>query len=57
MCMIYYFFLKRTLTGEKRETPFCSTTFIGDIGDFIQIDGIGYQITDFAVEPIAAVIE
>ena len=50
--MIYYFFLKRTLTGEKMARPICTTVFIGDINDLIQIDGVMYQIVDFAVEPV-----
>jgi hypothetical protein len=50
--MIYYFFLKRALTGEKMARPICTTVFMGDISDFVTIDGVGYIITDFTAEPL-----
>lgn len=47
---IFYYFVKRALTGEVRELPICMDTYVGDIGDFFCFNGEGYIITDYAVE-------
>lgn len=48
--MIYYYFLKSTLNDEVLSNPINSNFYLGEIGDFIEINGIGYIITDYAEE-------
>ena len=47
---IFYYFLKRNLTDEVSKIPFVSNDYLGDISDFVSIDGVGYTIVDYAVE-------
>ena len=42
--------VKRTIDNVDVEDPFYFEKFIGDIGQFIEIDGVGYVIVDFVVE-------
>ena len=50
MITTFYFFLKNAIDDSPRKMPYCTSTFMGDIGDFVTIDGVGYYITDFAIE-------
>lgn len=47
---IFYFYLKGSVDDIQRETPICTQSFIGDIGDFVELDGVGYIITDYKHE-------
>lgn len=47
---LFYFFVKRSIDDVMREAPICTTVFIGDIGEFCEIDGVGYIIVDYAIE-------
>lgn len=47
---IFYYFLKRTLTGETSKYPITTDVYMGEIGDYVDLDGCGYIITDYAVE-------
>lgn len=48
--MIFYYFLRRSLDNVPLNTPYITYEFMGDISEFVEIDGIGYIIEDFAVE-------
>lgn len=50
MMRIFYFFLKSSLDDTPIRNPICTEDFLGDIGDFVEIDGVGYIITDYAEE-------
>ena len=50
MFPIYWFFLRTALEDEKRANPICTDVFIGDIGEYVEIDGVGYYIDDYAFE-------
>lgn len=50
--MLFYYFLKRSMTGEMRELPICTDSWMGDISNYIEIDGVGYIIVDYAIEQI-----
>lgn len=50
MMRIFYFFLKSSLDDVPAKAPICTDVFLGDIGDFVDIDGVGYIITDYAEE-------
>lgn len=47
---IFYYFVKRALTGEVKELPICSDEYLGDINDYIEYNGTGYIIIDYAIE-------
>ena len=47
---VFYYFVKRAIDNVKVEEPLYFEKFIGDIGQFIEIDGVGYVIIDFVVE-------
>ena len=47
---VFYYFVKRAIDNVKVEEPLYFEKFIGDIGQFIEIDGVGYVIVDFVVE-------
>jgi len=47
---VFYYFLKKNLTGEMREVPYITESYLGEVGDFCTIDGIGYTIVDYVVE-------
>ena len=47
---VFYYFVKRAIDNVKVEEPLYFAKFIGDIGQFIEIDGVGYVIIDFVVE-------
>ena len=48
--MIYYYFLKSTLDNSILPNPINSNSYLGEIGDFVEINGIKYIITDYAEE-------
>lgn len=50
--MIFYTWFENSLTGEVDDinTPTVTDYLIGDIGDFVERDGIGYIISDYTVE-------
>ena len=47
---VFYYFVKRAIDNVKVEEPLYFEKFIGDIDQFIEIDGVGYVIVDFVVE-------
>lgn len=47
---VFYYFVKRAIDNVKVEEPLYFEEFIGDIDQFIEIDGVGYVIVDFVVE-------
>lgn len=49
---IFYFFVKSALDGTVKKNPICSDEFLGDVGDFIEFNGIGYIIIDYAEEVV-----
>ncbi len=51
--LIFYYFLKSSLTGRAKATPYCTDTFLGDISEYCEIDGAGYIIDDYAVEEVS----
>lgn len=48
--MIYYYFLKSTLDDTVLSNPINSNDYLGDIGDFIEVNGVGYIILDYVEE-------
>ena len=50
MTRIIYYFLKSAMTEKEKENPICTDENIGEIGDFVEVDGAGYIITDYAEE-------
>ncbi len=50
MMRIFYFFLKSSVDNVPTKHPVCTDNFLGDIGDFVDIDGVGYIITDYTEE-------
>lgn len=47
---IFYYFVKRAIDNVEVEEPLYFEKFIGDIGEFLDIDGVDYIIVDFVVE-------
>ena len=50
MTKIFYFFVNFAIDDEPCADPIITTDFIGDIGDYVERDGIGYFIRDYAIE-------
>ena len=50
MKVTYFYFLKSALDDNINYFPTLSDNFLGDIGDYIEIDGVGYTIIDYAEE-------
>ena len=50
MTETFWYFLKSALTGVAKKDPVGFDYFIGDVGEFTEIDGVGYIICDFVVE-------
>ena len=48
--MMYWYFVKRAFDDVIIDIPFPSNDYLGDINDFVEIDGVGYIITDYAEE-------
>lgn len=46
---VFYYFMK-TLDGEQKKDPIFSTTYLGEIGDQVNINGIDYIIEDYTME-------
>ena len=49
---VFYYFLKTAVDDMPVKDPIYSETFLGDIGEFIRIDGINYIIIDYVEEII-----
>ena len=54
---IFYFFLKSAVDDEPLKDPICTDCFLGEIGDFIEFDGIGYIVEDYTEEICVKEIE
>lgn len=53
MDTMFYFFLRSSIDGEKKADPVCTINeFLGDVGDYVELDGAGYIIDDYASELI-----
>lgn len=50
MEMMFYYFLKSSVDDVQREDPICTDEYLGDIGEFCEIDGVGYIIVDYVEE-------
>lgn len=50
MELIFYYFLKNSVDDTELSTPICTDKYLGEIGDYCEIDGVGYYITDYTVE-------
>lgn len=50
--IIFYYFLKRSFDNFVIKTPYITFDFLGNVGEFIEFDGVGYIIEDYAVEPV-----
>lgn len=50
MYTVFYYFLTTSLDEIKRENPYVTDQYLGEVNDFVEIDGIGYYITDYAIE-------
>ena len=48
---IFYYFLSRSVDGTRMANPYITFDFLGDINGFVELDGVGYYIDDFAIEP------
>ena len=46
----FYYFLKTAVDEDPIEFPYHTDEYLGEIGDFIELDGIGYIITDYAID-------
>lgn len=47
---IFYYFLKRSIDNTCIKQPYPTLDYLGDIGDFCTIDGVGYYIVDYTIE-------
>lgn len=47
---VFCYHLKNSIDDEMREAPLYTQTYIGEAGDFVELDGIGYIITDYTHE-------
>lgn len=47
---IFYYFLKTSVDDTPLKKPIETLDYIGNIGDFIELDGVGYIIEDMAYE-------
>lgn len=52
--IIFHYFLKRSFDDTIVSIPYTTFDFLGDIGDFCTIDGVGYIIEDYATEVVYA---
>lgn len=50
MKKIFYFFLNSSLTDEPCAEPIITDNFLGDVGDYVEVDGNGYYVRDYAIE-------
>jgi hypothetical protein len=50
MTKIFYFFVNSAIDDEPCTEPIITDEFLGDIGDYIEFDGAGYYIRDYAIE-------
>ena len=47
---VFWYFLKRSLDNTQMRDPVPFFSYLGEIGDYVDLDGVGYIITDYAVE-------
>lgn len=52
MARIFYFFLKSAVDDIPVENPICTDDFLGEVGEFVELDGVGYIVTDYVEEII-----
>ena len=52
MDILYYYFVKSAVDDFPLEDPICSENYLGEIGDSIVEDGVGYIITNYVVETV-----
>ena len=52
--IIFYYFLKRSFDDTAISIPYTTFDFLGDIGEFVELDGVGYIIKDYATEVVYA---
>ena len=50
MARIFYFFLKSAVDDTPAENPVCTDEFLGEVGEFVELDGVGYIVTDYVEE-------
>jgi len=50
MMKLFYFFVNSSVDDEPRTEPIITNTFLGDVGDYVEVDGAGYYVRDYAVE-------
>lgn len=50
MDMIFWYFLKSSVDDVVKTSPICSQVYLGEIGDFVELDGVGFIIVDYAIE-------
>lgn len=46
----FTYFLKSAVDDQPLDRPICTDCFLGEIGDFIEFDGVGYIVEDYAEE-------
>lgn len=49
---IFYYFLRRSVDGIPMDRPYPSFDYLGEPSDFVELDGVGYIIEDYATEPV-----
>lgn len=47
---LFWYFLKSSVDDIVRQSPICSECYLGEIGDFVELDGVGFIIIDYAIE-------
>lgn len=52
--IVFYYFLRRSFDDTAIRIPYTTFDFLGDIGEFVELDGVGYIIEDYATEPVYA---
>jgi hypothetical protein len=50
MKKIFYFFVNSSVDDQPRTDPIITDSFLGNVGDYVEFDGAGYYITDYAIE-------
>lgn len=50
MTKLYYYFLRSAIDDSKITDPYITSDKIGNVGDFVELDGVGYYIDDYAEE-------
>jgi hypothetical protein len=50
MTTLFYYFLRSAIDDSVNEQPYLTEDFLGEVGDFIELDGVGYYVEDYAME-------